>query len=210
MPMYEKTPTNFYHAQQPFRSFSPRIPTSNPNQQPFGFGGLPQQVQQSRQGLLSKMLGKSTTSQMNMGGGFSSNPFQGSGGFPSMMSGMPGQPPAQTGGILSKLLGANGSAPGGGTDIASMVGNVQRVVNMTQQTLPMIQQYGPMVKNIPAMINMMKALNDTEDVDNSENEKKNRKDTNPNLSGESEHEMDDTFGVIPSNKTGQSTPKIYI
>lgn len=50
-------------------------------------------------------------------------------------------------------------------NLASIMGNIQKTLNMAESAMPMIQQYGPLVKNAPALWKLYKELKNTGDSD---------------------------------------------
>ncbi|MBM7552539.1 VrrA/YqfQ family protein [Thalassobacillus pellis] len=137
-----------------------------------------------------------------MGGGpgfFGRTPFQiGQGMNPY------GAVPKQ--GFLTKLFsgaagrGAQGGLGAGvtrgGTDFASMLGNMQQVMKVAQTATPMIQQYGPMVKNLPMLFNLWKIMREPDEEDQEE-------DSTPNNGVEKDK------GEPVSIQPADNRPKVY-
>ena len=78
--------------------------------------------------------------------------------------------PEKTGiqGILQKLIPSksvgSGSAGGSG-GISGTLDNIQQILKMSQSVTPLIQQYAPMVKNLPAMLTLLKAFQESDELD---------------------------------------------
>jgi hypothetical protein len=154
---------------------------------------------------------------------FQQPPIQ-QGNFLRMMpqrGGLPQQVPVnQTGiqGLLQRFLpgkaatsGAGLSASSGGSNLMGTLNNVQQVLKVAQQATPLIKEYGPMIKNAPKLINMMKALNEINKEDDSEEVDNNTEALNQSNSGDGElvdTEWDDDIAI--EQKSAVSRPKLFI
>lgn len=120
---------------------------------------------------------------------------------------------------------------------ANTLGNVQQVLKVAQQATPLIREYGPMVKNAPKLMSMLKALSEIQDDEEEENsdeivDEQGEEDDLDDLLSEDEEDdnLDSLFEMETetgedvvhstnhkqnsrpsrSNKTGESTPKLFI
>ncbi|MBY6035461.1 YqfQ family protein [Fictibacillus nanhaiensis] len=73
------------------------------------------------------------------------------------MSGMNGMP-RNPGGSVDRFLGTIGSGGSvtGGTNVFTMLNNVQKVLKVAETMGPMIKQYGPAMKNLPSIMTALK------------------------------------------------------
>ena len=69
-------------------------------------------------------------------------------------------------GMLQKFMPSKsvGSASGSG-GISGTLDNIQQILKMSQSVTPLIQQYAPMVKNLPAMLTLLKAFQESDELD---------------------------------------------
>ncbi|MDR7072772.1 VrrA/YqfQ family protein [Fictibacillus barbaricus] len=70
--------------------------------------------------------------------------------------GMNAMPPIP--GSVDRFLGTigNGGVPGGGTNVFTMLTNVQKVLKVAETMGPMIKQYGPAMRNLPSLMTAFK------------------------------------------------------
>ncbi|WP_407272789.1 VrrA/YqfQ family protein [Radiobacillus sp. PE A8.2] len=146
-----------------------------------------------------------------------------------------GQTAAQGGlkGLLAKFTGGGAAqsaagalsqgTTGGGIGITGWLGNAQKMLQMAQSAAPIVQQYGPMVKNLPNMIQMLKAFNEVnaeddtdEEIESEEVEKQKVKVKKENLNKIEAYEKK-AAKAKPQKKVakkslsnGESTPKLFI
>lgn len=83
--------------------------------------------------------------------------------------------------------------------------NIQKVLKLVETTTPLIQEYGPMIKNLPAMYRMVKALKEVDISDEPNQKEKTQQQTEEGNENVKESEQKET-----KNRTGLSTPKLYI
>lgn len=152
-------------------------------------------------------------------------PFQ-QGGMPTAVA-----PVEKTGvmGMLQKYLPTKLlQNSGGGSGLTGTLNNIQQVLKMTQSVTPLIQQYGPMVKNIPSMLALLKAFQESDDVetdlDTNEEDKKAVKTSEEdesiekgakvaiNESADDLYHIETEINAKPKQKTKaqSSKPKLYI
>ncbi|MBM7569891.1 VrrA/YqfQ family protein [Aquibacillus albus] len=130
-------------------------------------------------------------------------------------------------GIIQRLFNSGGAQGlNSGAGIADKLGNVQQALKLAQSATPIIRQYGPMVKNLPTMIRMLKAFNETEDEETTEEdedmqeEEFSKKDIDESSHNKIEIKEEninkmETLSEIKqkvksSKSSGESTPKLFI
>ncbi|GGM23324.1 hypothetical protein GCM10011351_06410 [Paraliobacillus quinghaiensis] len=94
-------------------------------------------------------------------------------GGPYQQGAFPETTPEKTGiqGMIQKFLpnksvgnpgvGSTGSSGG----LSGTLDNIQQILKMSQSVTPLIQQYAPMVKNLPAMLTLLKAFQESDEID---------------------------------------------
>ena len=110
-----------------------------PPQAGNGFG--PGQPPRKKEGILSKVLGKSKRNAPQP------NPFA-----PAGQAATKGTPEKNNnrGGILDTLKNPN--------SLNDMLNNTQKVLTAAEQFTPMVQQYGPVIKNLPSVWNAFRTI----------------------------------------------------
>jgi hypothetical protein len=71
------------------------------------------------------------------------------------ISGFPGMQ-RQTGSVDRFLGSVGGGGISGGTNVFTMLNNVQKVLKVAETMGPMIKQYGPAMRNLPSIMNALK------------------------------------------------------
>ena len=68
--------------------------------------------------------------------------------------------------LPSKPVGNMGvGSTGGSSGISGTLDNIQQILKMSQSVTPMLQQYVPMVKNLPTMLTLLKAFQESDEID---------------------------------------------
>ena len=119
-----------------------------PPQAGNGFG--PGQPPRKKEGILSKVLGKSKRN-----GPQQPNPFAPAG--QAATKGAP-QKSNSRGGILDTLKNPN--------SLNDMLNNTQKVLTAAEQFTPMVQQYGPVIKNLPSVWNAFRTISSGNGTEN--------------------------------------------
>lgn len=160
---------------------------------------------------------------MGMGQGLGAPQAQRGGGLLSKLLGRGTRQAANTGALPARGIPSSGAAQGGGgllkalTDpnaINGFLTNTQKVLNSAQQIGPMVQQYGPLVRNIPSLWKLYKGLKDAPDEteESTEGESTSEQPTTRKKSSAKKRAStkQDSKEEEPTQKKGQSVPKLYI
>lgn len=152
--------------QQPGPFRGPQQPNNNPFQPmriaqgrpqgPQGFRGpfnqqqRPDQQPIKKEGLLSRILGKSkqNAAPPNL--------------FAPASASNQGSARSSGGGILENLTKPD--------SINNMLNNTQKVLQAAEQFTPMVQQYGPVIKNLPSMWKVFRSISSSEETESKKNE----------------------------------------
>lgn len=139
-------------------------------------------------------------SPMNMQG------FQQWGGMPAAYQPTTVAPRGGLQGIIQKLLPsqvgsqlptAAATASGGG--LTNTLSNIQQVLKMAQSVTPIVQQYGPMVKNLPTMLSLLKAFQEVDGEEATEEE------ATASETDESNEQMNENEDELIENKSPVTT-----
>lgn len=103
---------------------------------------------------------------------------------------------------------ANATTADGGGGFTKTLGNIQQVLNVAQSATPMIQQYGPMVKNLPTMISMLKALNESDDEEETDQSENADGLENEIQKEQSEEDVDESIELTNKSKIKESEENI--
>lgn len=152
-PVPFRQPTPMPQAFQPMRRpIAPNGPQAQQGPQGFRapFGQQPRQdmPQAKKEGLLSKILGKSKQK------GAPPNLFAPAASSNQSSSRSSG------GGILETLKNPD--------SLNNMLANTQKVLQAAEQFTPMVQQYGPVIKNLPSMWKVFRSISSAGDTENQE------------------------------------------
>lgn len=148
-------PRPFFGSQQPNNNFSQPMRMGQGQRQgfqgpqafrgPFNQQQRNDQIPPKKEGLLSRMLGKS---KQNAAPPNLFAPATSTTNSASRSSG---------GGILDNLTKPD--------SINNMLNNTQKVLQAAEQFTPMVQQYGPVIKNLPSMWKVFRSISSSEDVE---------------------------------------------
>ncbi|MCK1991532.1 hypothetical protein GW626_14395 [Peribacillus muralis] len=194
-------PQAFQPMRQPIGPNGPQAqPGPNGFRAPFGQQQRQDMPQAKKEGLLSKILGKSKqkAAPPNL--------------FAPAASSNQSSSRSSGGGILETLKNPD--------SLNNMLANTQKVLQAAEQFTPMVQQYGPVIKNLPSMWKVFRSISsagvtengetsgvgETESVTQTnvaETPKPNQKETPP--------EATPTSRIRPAGKRERSSgPKLYI
>ncbi|MGE6375393.1 VrrA/YqfQ family protein [Peribacillus muralis] len=148
-----RQPTHMPQAFQPMRRpITPNGPHAQQGPQgfraPFGQQQRQDMPQAKKEGLLSKILGKSKQR------GAPPNLFA-----PAASSNQSSSR-SSAGGILETLKNPD--------SLNNMLANTQKVLQAAEQFTPMVQQYGPVIKNLPSMWKVFRSISSAGDAENQE------------------------------------------
>lgn len=197
-PGHLRGPQHQYHPPfQPMRMAQYSSQGTQGFQGPFIQQQRHEQMPVKKEGLLSKILGKSkqNAAPPNL--------------FAPVASSNQGSSRNKSGGFLETLKNPD--------SLNDMLNNTQKVLQAAEQFTPMVQQYGPVIKNLPSMWKVISSLTSSDDPEKSDSENNSKKES-PKAGGrKAETNNQESVKAEPSAtvrpKTRRKTasgPKLYI
>lgn len=99
--------------------------------------------------------------------------------------------------------------------ISNVLTHMQSILKVVETTAPLIKQYGPIIRSLPTMFQMLKAFQEMESVDETENNRNSEADVHVNEVTNSDNSDTNNVGENikmkqQTRQSGESVPKLFI